>query len=74
MGTITYFERGMKDEASDKVIHVEAGTTGFAGNGPQLFLSVGSEKFILSHQDAREFYEQVVQIARYLGYDSPNDR
>jgi hypothetical protein len=70
MGTISYFEREVNDEETEKPIVLEVGTTGYKSNGPQLFLKVGRHFVILSHEEAKEFCDQVSIIDRYFGYSN----
>ncbi|MBK1968877.1 hypothetical protein JIX59_05960 [Brevundimonas diminuta] len=69
MGTIVYFDQEVKcaDTALDTTI--ELGTTGYAGNGPQLFLAFGDHRIIMSHEDAKQFYVAAEGIANYFGYE-----
>jgi hypothetical protein len=70
MGTTTYLERAIKDEGSreERVVDVEMGTSGYAGEGPQLYLNVGAESVLMSHDDAEAFVKAAVSIAHYFGY------
>ena len=68
MGTTTYFEDDVKDASKDEVLHLDIGTTGFAGNGPQLYIKLGKESIILSHEDAKRLCDGIEGIARNLGY------
>ena len=70
MGTTMHLERAMKDAGSreERVVDVEMGTSGYAGEGPQLCLNVGAESVLMSHDDAEAFIKAAARIARYFGY------
>lgn len=68
MGTTCYFEENVKDEADGEVRELEVGTSGYAGNGPQFYLKFDGASVLLSHEDAKKFYQAVDGIAGYLGY------
>ncbi|MBO9122514.1 MULTISPECIES: hypothetical protein [unclassified Rhizobium] len=68
MGTICYFEENVKDDADGEVHQLEIGTSGYGGNGPQLYLNLNGESVLLSHADAKKFCEAVDGIAGYFGY------
>lgn len=68
MGTTAYFEQDVKDEADEKVHSLEIGTTGYAGNGPQVYLNLDGASVLLSHEDAKKFFAAVEGISGYLGY------
>ncbi len=67
MGTTSYFEKEVKDSASEDSFAVEVGTTNFAGDGPQMFLKLGTSSLILNHEDAKAFCEGVEGVAHYFG-------
>ncbi|AZO43531.1 hypothetical protein EJ076_21765 [Mesorhizobium sp. M7D.F.Ca.US.005.01.1.1] len=68
MGTITYFDKTVTDCVSKDKVPIEVGTTGYAGEGPQLYLNFDGKSIILSHQDAKEFCEAFSGIATYFAY------
>jgi hypothetical protein len=68
MGTTSYFERTVADAAGQGSLEVECGTTGYVGNGPQLFLKIGRESIILSHEDAEALCSAFARIAGYFRY------
>ena len=68
MGTTTYFEDDVKDAAKGEFLHLDVGTTGFAGNGPQMYINLGGKGIILSHDDAKRLCDGIEGIAHYLGY------
>lgn len=71
MGTITYFDKAVQDAARERSpVEIDLGTTGYAGNGPQLFLRFEGSSVIFSHEDAKEFCAAASRIADYLGYES----
>jgi hypothetical protein len=47
---------------------LKRGTSGYAGEGPQLYLNVGTESVLMSHDDAEAFVKAAASIARYFGY------
>lgn len=70
MGTTMYFEKSISDFVDKKnIVDVEMGTSGFGGEGPQMYIHFGESSLLLSHDDAKEFYEAVERIASYLGYN-----
>jgi hypothetical protein len=68
MGTTAYFDKDVTDAATDKPLRLEVGTSGFAGNGPQLYLNLGESSVLLSHEDAKAFCEAVTKVEGYFGY------
>lgn len=69
MGTITYFEKYVKDDGDmkgERHINIKVGTTGYATRGPQMFLKLGECEVILSHEDAKELFEGIEDIASYF--------
>lgn len=68
MGTNVYYDDEVKDEINGKSFHLEVGTTGYAGNGPQMFLNVDGASILLSHKDAKAFCEAVTSVASYFSY------
>ncbi len=69
MGTTMYFgDRKITDAASEKGADLEVGTSGFAGNGPQMYLNLNGESVLLSHGDAEAFCQAIANVARYFGY------
>lgn len=69
MGTTAYFDQDVRDSADEKVHSLEIGTTGYGGNGPQVYLNLDSSSVLLSHDDAKKFFAAVERIAGYFGYD-----
>lgn len=68
MTTTTYFEKNVKDAATDEEIHVDVGKTNYAGEGPQMYVRLGDSYVILSHEDAKELCEAVDKLGFYFGY------
>ena len=68
MGTTTYFEHDVKDAANGELLHLDVGTSGYAGNGPQMYIRLGEESVLLSHEDAKKLCDGIEGIAHYLGY------
>lgn len=69
MGTTMYFGgREITDAASGKGADLEVGTSGFAGNGPQMYMNLNGESVLLSHDDAEAFCQAVANVARYFRY------
>ncbi|MBP7705085.1 MAG: hypothetical protein KA105_07340 [Caulobacter sp.] len=72
MGTICYFDETIRDSAGNHDVVLEVGTTGYAGNGPQMYFKWNEDNgVILSHEDAKKLCEAVASIATYFGYDEP---
>jgi len=69
MGTISYFEETVVDATGRAEAALEFGTTGYAGNGPQLFIKWDEKSIILSHDDAKKLCDAVERISLYFGYD-----
>lgn len=67
MGTTTYFEKEVKDSVDGEYKPLDVGKTNYAGEGPQMYLKLGSEYIILSHEDAKAFCEGVEGVAFYFG-------
>lgn len=70
MATNAYFEEIVTDAAAKQHLHVEVGTTNFAGSGPQMYLRVGEGYVILSHEDAKALCEAVGNVESYFRYSS----
>lgn len=68
MGTNTYFDEAVTDAATDREFHFEVGTSGFAGEGPQMYLTLGDVHVILSHEDAKKFCKAVADVGFYFQY------
>lgn len=68
MTTTSYFDELVKDDSSSAEAHIEFGTTGYNGQGPQVYFNFGETGLILSHTDAAKFCQQVAAMAHYLGY------
>lgn len=68
MGTTAYFEEAVSDAATDQTRQVECGTTGLAGDGPQMYLKVDGRDVLFSHDTARKYCASVANVARHLGY------
>lgn len=68
MGTTQYFNKHVADGATDKEVHLEIGKTNFAGEGPQIYLTLGESHVILSHEDAKAFCEAVTSLEGYFSY------
>lgn len=68
MGTTTYFENDVKDAANGEFLHLDVGTSGYAGNGPQMYITLGKESILLSHKDAKKLCDGIEGISNYLGY------
>lgn len=75
MGTTMYFEGTLKDqfEKGGDEVDLEAGTTGFLSNGPQLYLKVDDKHVILDHETASKLCNALGRIGGYLGYGSEGD-
>lgn len=70
MGTTCYFEETVRDATGKHDVMLEVGTTGYAGNRPQMYFKWNEESgLILSHEDAKKLCEAVASIATYFGYD-----
>ena len=70
MATISYFDQSVIDATTEQVCKVECGTSGFAGDGPRMYLKVGDREVFFSHEDAQKFCAEVASVAGYLGYRS----
>lgn len=66
MGTNCYFEEHVVDALSDEEIHLEVGTNSASGEGPQMYLNLGTASVLLSHEDAKKFAEAVENVAFYF--------
>ena len=70
MTTTSYFDQSVIDATTEHVRKVECGTSGFAGDGPRMYLKVDDREVFFSHEDAQKFCEGVASVAGYLGYGS----
>lgn len=71
MGTTCYFEETVKDALGKHDVHLEVGTTGYAGDGPQMYIKWDEDSgLILSHADAKKLCEAFEGIASYFGYQT----
>ncbi|WP_322414329.1 hypothetical protein [Mesorhizobium huakuii] len=68
MGTTTYFDETVTDDATNDEFSVDIGTSGYAGNGPQMYLTFEGKTVIFSHKDAQAFCAAVSRIAGYFSY------
>ena len=68
MGTTQYYQGDILDSANGGSASLELGTTGFAGAGPQVYLNLNSESVLLSHADAKRFFDAVEIVRSNLGY------
>lgn len=68
MGTTSYFDSEVKDAGNGEVNNLDIGTSSYAGDGPQMYVRLGEESLLLSHEDAKKFCAGIEGIARYLGY------
>lgn len=67
MATNEYYNEDVQDCGSNRFCKLQAGTTNYAGEGPQMYIRLNGQDVILSHEDARAFSEAVGNIGRYLG-------
>ncbi|BCH27960.1 hypothetical protein MesoLjLb_77450 [Mesorhizobium sp. L-8-3] len=68
MGTIAYIDEEFRDVVGSGTVNIEVGTTGYAGEGPQMYVKVDDRSVILSHKDAAKLCEAFAGVATYLGY------
>ncbi|MBP9233293.1 MAG: hypothetical protein KBF30_01390 [Hyphomonadaceae bacterium] len=69
MGTNMYFGgKPVNDCLSDKMMDLELGTSGAAGEGPQMYLALNGERVLLTERAAREFCQAASNVARYFAF------
>ncbi len=69
MATRVQFKRVLDDVAKlEGRAEVAIGTTGFAGDGPRMFLQWNGVGILLDHDDARAFLAAAARTAEELGY------
>ncbi|MEM7700720.1 MAG: hypothetical protein AAF251_02170 [Pseudomonadota bacterium] len=74
MPTTVDFKRLVKDFAKlEGEATISIGTTGFAGDGDQLFLNFNDVGILFSHEDAEAFLKAAMSAYLRLGYDTPGE-
>lgn len=70
MATTTYFEKDVIDSADNGSMHVDVGTSSFAGNGRQLYINIDGKHLIMPDEDAELFCKAVAEIAVYMRFNT----
>lgn len=68
MATTMFFEKTITDAVDGGEVEIEFGRSSFTREN-LMYFHINGVNFQLNHEDGREFYDAIINLGGYLGYD-----